>query len=264
MSTTVRRTTAGLLVAVSATGLVALTAGISEAAVASPHAFKTTAVTSSRSGSTSSKAPLVVRFTHLTTPVPKPSGAKFGGVKVTVTGGGRGVAAAISTAMARHLNVLGDTFAAEAADEAVTGGVPGSSVFDAVQGASARSVHYLSIRLDESVNLGGAHPASIAHAYTFDMATGREVTVATLFKSTAATNRAIRAALVAANRRVGLKPSQATGLSIVPDKNGSTAPLSCYPTNPGLHCVVDPGGVLGYAAGGLESTVPWKALVVAK
>jgi hypothetical protein len=206
----------------------------------------------------------VVRFRNVTTAVPKPSGAKFGGVTVIVTGGRRGVATVITSTMARHVTALRQAFVVRAADEASVGGAPGSSVFDGVSGSTASSVHYLSIRLDESINLGGAHPGNLTHAYVFDTATGREVSVATLFKSTTATNRTIRAALVTANRRVGLTASNVAALSIVPDKTGSTAPLSCYPSGPGLQCVVPPGGVLGYAAGDLSATIPWKLLPLAK
>lgn len=263
MPRSVRRTVAGVLTAVSTLSLIALGTGMAPAAVAAPAGVQT-ARTAASGPATVSASPLVVRFRQVTTPVPKPAGAAFGGVAVMVTGGRRGVASAIASAMGRHITGLRLAFVAQAAGEAQVGGVPGSSVFDAVTGSSARSVHYLSIRLDESVNLGGAHPGNVTHAYVFDMASGREVIVATLFRSTAATNRAIRAALVASNRRVGLTPGEVAGLSIVPDRKGRTAPLSCYPTGPGLHCVVDQGAVLSYAAGGLEATVPWASMPLAK
>jgi hypothetical protein len=260
MSTSARRAAAGVL---TATSLVALSAGIASAAQAAPTAVQTTRPAAVVSA-TSSSSRLVVRFRNVTTAVPKPPGAKFGGVAVTVTGGRRGVAAAITSAMGRHLTALRSAFVVRAAGEAQGGGAPGSSVFDGVTGSTASSVHYLSIRLDESINLGGAHPGNLTHAYVFDVASGREVSLVTLFRSTTATNRTIRAALVSANRRVGLTASNVAALSIVPDRTGSTAPLSCYPTGPGLHCVVPPGGVLGYAAGPLEATIAWKLLPLAK
>jgi hypothetical protein len=254
-----RRTATAALVAVAAAGLVAAGAGVSQAAVTRTTP---TAHTAASSAASARIRPLAVRFVSVTTPVAKPKGAAFQGVTVSVTGGRPGVARAVATAMARHVTALRTSFTTVAADEDVVGGVPGTTVFDAVSGLSARSVHYLSIRIDESVNLGGAHPANVSHAYVFDLATGREIRVAKLFVSPAATDRAVRAALVAANQRVVLTRADVAELSIVPDRHGSTGPLSCYPTGPGLHCIVDQGGVLGYAAGPLEATVPWRSLAV--
>ena len=70
----------------------------------------------------------------------------------------------------------------------------------------------------------------------------------------------MRSALVAGNRRVGVTADDVAGLSITPRKGAGTAPLSCYPSPAGLLCTVDPGGVLGFAAGPLEATVSWGAL----
>jgi len=125
-------------------------------------------------------------------------------------------------------------------------------------------VHYLSISMFELLNFAGAHPAHRTHAWVFDLATGREVKVASIVTSPAATDRAIRSALLASYRKqpYGLTAKDVATLSIVADSSGSTAPLSCYATRPGLTCDVDQGAVLAYFAGPLEVTVPWTSLKV--
>jgi len=209
---------------------------------------------------------LSVRFTQVTRTVPVTTGAGAGAgagfraPRVTVTGGRAGVGRAIAAAVQRHENALAATFAAEAVQAVADGGSPVQTVFDEVRGTVARSAHYLTIRLDESVNLGGAHPSNSVHAYVFDAATGREVTARSLFGAPRRVDRLVRAALIAQTRQVTLTAQDVAGLSIVPDAHGSTAPLSCYPIRAGLHCAVDQGGVLGYAAGAFEATVTWTAL----
>jgi len=185
MSAIRRRIVTGALVATAAAGLVAAGAGVSEAAVAG----RLTAASPAK------PAPLAVRFVRSTTPVAQPKGATFQGVRVVVTGGRKGAAAAVSTAMVRHLAERKQTFTAEAT-VAAGDGVKGTQISDAVTGSSARSVHYLSIRIDESVDFGGAHPEGLSHAYVFDLTTGHEVAIASIFTSPSATDRTIRAALV--------------------------------------------------------------------
>jgi hypothetical protein len=185
------------------------------------------------------------------------AGATLEAPWVTITGGRPGVARSIMGAVQRHEHALLVQFAGEAAG---AGDVPVSTVGDVVQGTVARSAHYLTIRLDESVSLGGAHPSNSVHAYVFDVATGREIAVRRLFSKPARADRLIRAAMIAQNPEVRLTAQDVAGLSIVPDRAGRTAPLSCYPLRAGLHCAVDQGGVLGYAAGAFEATVSWTAL----
>lgn len=251
-----RLVTAGALIAVAAGGAVTAVAGTSTVALAAEGA----SIRDVASPATSSGAPLVVRFARVTTPIATPPGAAFQGVRVIVTGGRGGAARAVSTAMTRHVTALRTAFAAAAASESGAGGTRGWTFFDAMSGLTARSARYLSIRIDESMNFGGAHPSNVSHAYVFDLATGREVSLAKLFASTATTDKVIRARLVAANRRAGLSAADVAGLSIVADRHGSTAPLSCYPTAPGLHCIVDQGAVVAHALGPLEATVPWRML----
>jgi hypothetical protein len=49
-------------------------------------------------------------------------------------------------------------------------------------------------------------------------------------------------------------------LSMTPQKNGLTGPLTWYPTSAGLHWVVDRGAVASDAQGQPTATVPWATL----
>jgi hypothetical protein len=205
-----------------------------------------------------SVAPLTLHLKQVTRTVTG-SGAQFQAPKVTVTGGRSEVARAITAAVSKHENALATRFAADAAD-AIGNGARVSMVFDAVYGSVDRSVHYLTVVLSESVMLGGAHPANSEHAYTFDVTTGRELAVHRLFTTPRHADHLIRAAIIAQNRQAQLNAQDVATLTIVPDRTGSTAPLSCWPAPAGLRCTVDQGSVLDYASGEFEATVSWRAL----
>jgi hypothetical protein len=133
-------------------------------------------------------------------------------------------------------------------------------VFDAVDGSVDRSVHYLTVVLAESAMLGGAHPANTVHAYSYDVTTGRELAVHRLFTNARHADQLIRAAIIAQNKQARLTTQDVAKLTLIPDRTGSTAPLSCWPVPAGLRCSVDQGAVLDYASGGFDATVSWQAL----
>jgi len=133
-------------------------------------------------------------------------------------------------------------------------------VFDDLFGSVDRSAHYLTVVLDESVMLGGAHPANSVHAYTFDVTTGRELAVRRLFTNPRHADQLIRAAIIAQNKHAQLTAKDVAGLSILADRAGSTAPLSCWPIRSGLRCAVDQGGVSAYALGEFDAVISWQTL----
>jgi len=250
MDSIVTRLGAGSLAAAALVGC--LSAGAATAVTA-----RAAAIAAPAPSATPASA-LSVRFTQVTRTVTR-AGATFVGPRVTVSGGRPGAAKAVATAMQLHVSALASKFTGVAAG-AEQSGTSARRLVDEVTGSTDRSSHYLSVVLEESVDLGGAHPAYLTHAYIFSATTGREVSAAGLFRHPHRVDRLVRSALVAGNRRVGVTASDVAGLSIVPGADGSTAPLWCYPIRTGLHCTVDPGGALGFAAGPLEATVTWAAL----
>ena len=247
MTSTLRRRCATTLAAVALVAPCLVVA----AAVAAPA----TAAISARAVAV---PPLTVHLKQVTRTVTV-SGATLEAPKVTVTGGRPGVARAIMAAMSRHEDALAARFASDAAD-AIGGGAQVSMVFDGLYGSVDRSAHYLTVLLSESVMLGGAHPSNSVHAYTFDVATGREFAIHRLFTNPRHANQLIRAAIIAQNKRAQLTSKDVAGLSVVPDRTGSTAPLSCWPRRTGLHCSVDQGWVSGYAMGEFDADISWQAL----
>ena len=169
------------------------------------------------------------------------------------------MARAIAAVLQRRMDGLVATFTREVAGSAANGPAP-HRMSDGVVPTIDRSSHFLSVVLLESIDLAGAHPGYVSHAYIFDAATGREVSVARLFRDPHRADRLIRAALVAGNRQSGVTARDVAGVSIVPVRGKGTSPLVCYPGRTGLHCQVDPGWLLPFAAGPLTATVPWKAL----
>jgi hypothetical protein len=120
--------------------------------------------------------------------------------------------------------------------------------------------HYLSVRFDSFSQVGGLHPINEVAVLTFDTATGTRILTTDLFTDVTATTSVVRAALLAEYPAATLDGADLAVLSLRPTEEGSTPPLSCYPTPPGLRCLVDQGQITPYAAGRLETLVGWDRL----
>jgi len=205
-----------------------------------------------------SASPTSVHASQVTRTV-STAGDTFTGPRFVVTGGRPGVARAIAAVLQRRVDGLVATFTREVAGSAANGPAP-HRMSDGAVPTIDRSRHDLSVVLLESIDLAGAHPGYVSHAYIFDAATGTEVSVARLFHDPHRADRLIRAALVAGNRQSGVTTRDVARVSIVPVRGKGTSPLVCYPGRTGLHCQIDPGWLLPFAAGPLTATVSWKAL----
>jgi len=120
--------------------------------------------------------------------------------------------------------------------------------------------HYLSVRFDSSSQVDGPHPTNESAVLTFDTATGARTLSTDLFADVAEAAALVRGALVAKYPAEARAGSDLAALSLRPSEEGSTPPLSCYPTPAGLSCLVDQGSLTPYAAGRLETIVGWDRL----
>jgi len=96
-------------------------------------------------------------------------------------------------------------------------------------------------------------------ALVFDTRTGERVLPTDLFTDVDKVTAVVRAALVATHPDK-VTADQLASLSLQPSEAGSTTPLSCDPTDDGLHCLVDDGALTPGYQGRLEATVPWNRL----
>lgn len=97
-------------------------------------------------------------------------------------------------------------------------------------------------------------------ALVFDTRTGDRVLPTDLFTDVDAAAAEVREALVAAHPDGKVRLSELEALSLEPAEDGSTSPLSCYPTGDGLDCLVDDGARTPDFQGRLEAVVPWSEL----
>lgn len=97
-------------------------------------------------------------------------------------------------------------------------------------------------------------------ALVFDTRTGDRVLPTDLFTDVDAAAAEVREALVAAHPDGKVRLSELEALSLEPAEDGSTTPLSCYPTGEGLDCLVDDGARTPDFQGRLEAVVPWDEL----
>jgi hypothetical protein len=180
--------------------------------------------------------------------------------KITVTGGEPGTADRVANTVNDRLNAMIDVFARGAID---VEGVPVEQLFDSIAGDSRTTSptwgRYLSVVLDESTNLGGAHPNNRSIGLVFDTRTGDRVQPSDIFSDLDAASSVVRAALV--RSRAGtpgpVTAQDVAAVSLRPGDDGTTTPLTWYPTDEGLGVVVDQDSVVAYVLGPIEATVPW-------
>jgi hypothetical protein len=120
--------------------------------------------------------------------------------------------------------------------------------------------HYLTIRFDSSVLTDGSHPVEEADAATFDTRTGTRVRSTDLFTDVDRATTLVREAFLASRTDGSLDGYSLTGFSLRPAEDGSTPTVNCYPTAAGLYCMLDRGNLTPWAAGRVETTIPWDHL----
>lgn len=133
--------------------------------------------------------------------------------------------------------------------------------------ASAESWQpFVTVRLDETSVVGWDSesrpglPIVEYAALVFDTRTGERVLPTDLFTDVDRASAVVRSALLDAHRKDRVTADQLAQLSLEPSEAGSTTPLSCYPLEDGLHCLVDDGALTPDYPGRLEATVPWDRL----
>jgi hypothetical protein len=119
---------------------------------------------------------------------------------------------------------------------------------------------YLTVRFDSSMMTSGPHPVEESDAATFDTRTGVRVRTTDLFTDIERATTIVREAFLASRRDGSLDGYSLTGFSLQPAEDGSTSMVNCYPTAAGLHCLLDRGNLTPWAAGRVETTVPWDHL----
>jgi hypothetical protein len=136
-----------------------------------------------------------------------------------------------------------------------------------VTASTATWKDYLTVRFDMVAVIGQDRsesapglPTAGYSALVFDTRTGARVLPPQLFRDLGQTAAIVRAALLAAHPGGRVTAEQLQFLSLQPSGAGTTTPLTCYPTEPGLHCLVDDGARTPDFQGRLEATVPWSDL----
>jgi hypothetical protein len=120
--------------------------------------------------------------------------------------------------------------------------------------------HTAAIVLDVVNDFGGAVPSNSSTSVVIDRRTGDALAAEDLFTDVSAVDATMRAALRKATEPAPAAPEDLAILTMTPDSNGLTTPLTWYPTEQGLTWVVDRGAVASDAQGKPTATVPWSAL----
>jgi hypothetical protein len=120
--------------------------------------------------------------------------------------------------------------------------------------------HDVSIVFDEINDFGGAVPSNSSTAVILDKRTGQAVQATDVFTNVATVDKVMRKAIRKATLPAPAAWEDLATLSMTPQKNGLTAPLTWYPTSTGLRWVVDRGAVASDAQGEPTATVPWATL----
>ncbi len=120
--------------------------------------------------------------------------------------------------------------------------------------------HDVSIVFDEIDDFGGAVPSNSSTAVILDKRTGLAVQASDLFTDVPEVDKIMRKAIQVATLPQPAAREDLATLSMTPQKNGLTGPLTWYPTSTGLHWVVDRGAVASDAQGQPTATVPWATL----
>jgi hypothetical protein len=126
--------------------------------------------------------------------------------------------------------------------------------------ADAQWGHDLSIVFDEIDDFGGAVPSNSSTAVILDKRTGGPVQAAEVFTDVPEVDKIMRKAIRVVTLPAPASREDLATLSMTPQKDGLTGPLTWYPTATGLHWVVDRGAVASDAQGQPAATVPWATL----
>jgi hypothetical protein len=250
-----------VVLAVGAVAVGVQLAGRSSSSVASPtpSAVPSAAAPSpSPSASPAVVEPLTVRFANGKRTL-SATGATVEYPVVSASGGGPAAAKLVATSVEAQVNTMIAVFGTAAE---YTETVPAERLFDTIGADSTSWGRYVSVVLDESTSLGGAHPSNRSVGLVFDATTGDRVQPGDVFTDLERASVLVREALVAS--RAGTEGPVSTqdvaSVSLRPGDDGTTAPLTWYPTDKGLEVVVDQGSVVAYALGPIEATVPWAQL----
>lgn len=212
--------------------------------------FLTATGTPTPTTATRSIGPLRVAVVPATRQV---AGVSVTSVDVTVDGGGPSVAARIRRSANTVVESLVDDFAARA----TASGLPADRTSATVTATTQRWKGYVTLRATARTRVGTTRTATSV-AFLWSAGSGKRITAGDLFSDPAAASAVVRRRLLAT--RPAASAAKAARLSVRPDANGRTAPLSCVPVEAGLQCAVDAGAVAPVSAGLLTVTVPWKDL----
>lgn len=242
-SRSTRATRAAAAVAVLAAALTACSSG-------DAVPFLTATGTPTPTTATRSIGPLVVGVVPATRQV---AGVSVTSVDVTVSGGGPSVASRIRRSANTVVESLVDDFAARA----TAAGLPADRTSAAVTATAQRWKGYVTLRATAQTRIGEQRSATSV-AFLWSAGSGKRTTAGDLFSDPAAASALVRRRIVAA--RPAATAAAVARLSVEPDGQGRTAPLSCLPVEAGLQCAVDSGAVAPASAGLVTVTVPWKDL----
>jgi hypothetical protein len=109
-------------------------------------------------------------------------------------------------------------------------------------------------------DFGGAVPSNTSTAVVIDKRTGSAVAAADLFTDVDAVDATMRTAIRHATEPMPAEPGDLASLTTAAAADDLTTPLTWYPTDAGLHWVVDRGAVASDAQGEPAATVPWSGL----
>jgi hypothetical protein len=120
--------------------------------------------------------------------------------------------------------------------------------------------HTVSIVLDVVDDFGGAVPSNSSTAVVIDKRTGSAVAATGLFTDVDAVDATMRTAIRQATEPMPSSRRDLASLTMRAAADELTTPLTWYPTDTGLHWVVDRGAVASDAQGEPAATVPWSDL----
>lgn len=126
--------------------------------------------------------------------------------------------------------------------------------------ANAQWGHYVSIVLDNVEDFAGAVPTTSSTAVVIDKRTGRAASAADLFTDVSTVDALMRTAIGTATQPMPPTKEDLAALSMTLPANGITRPLTWYPTQEGLHWVVDRGAIASDAQGEPSATLSWTRL----
>lgn len=206
-----------------------------------------------------SPAPLSITFTTRTTTV-SPPGVAVAVPVAAVHAADPLAAQRVSTAIEQKLADAVSAFKNRASSNIDLGSDPRKMYARITVGDTTTWHHYLSVRFDSWTGVGQEHPVNESFALTFDTATGARIVSTDLFTDITKAGALVRGALLASRTDGSLAGYDLATLSLRPSEDGSTIPLTCYPTAAGLHCLVDQWSLTPYEVGRIEATVPWQRL----